>query len=129
MEKLFDAGALDVFFSPIQMKKNRPAVMLTVLTPPAALSAITRIIFAETSTLGLRVSGLKKIARLRETVTVDTRWGPVKIKLANAQSGVSESTQFSPEFEDCREIARRTGVPLKEVYREAEFLFMERCRR
>ncbi len=129
MEKLFEAGAHDVFFSPIQMKKNRPAVMLTVLIPPAALGSITRIIFDETSTLGLRVSGLKKIARRRETVTVDTRWGPVKIKLANPQAGISASSQFSPEFEDCRAIARRTGVPLKEVYREAERLFMERGRR
>lgn len=129
MEKLFQAGALDVYFSPIQMKKNRPAVMLTVLTLPAALQPVIQIIFDETSTLGLRVAGSKKIMRPRETVTVDTRWGPVRVKLAPARLDSPDPSHFSPEFEDCRAIARRTGIPLKDVYREVEFLFQQRCRR
>ncbi len=128
MEKLFKAGALDVFFSPIQMKKNRPAVMLTVLVQPASLQQVIKIIFDETSTLGLRVAGSRKIMRPRETVTVDTRWGPIRGKLAPAGVNGPEFPQFSPEYEDCREIALRTGWPLKEIYREVELLFLRRCR-
>ncbi len=129
MEKLFQAGALDVYLSPIQMKKNRPAVMLTVLALPASLNRITQIIFDETSTLGLRVAGSKKIMRLRELITIDTRWGPVKVKFTPARLSIPGSSHFSPEFEDCREIARRTGIPLKEIYREVELLFQQRSRR
>ncbi|NMA92554.1 MAG: nickel pincer cofactor biosynthesis protein LarC [Firmicutes bacterium] len=129
MEQLFRAGALDVYFSPIQMKKNRPAVKLTVLTLPTALQGVIQIIFDETSTLGLRVTAATKIMRPRETITVNTRWGPVKIKLTTARPGHLESVHFAPEYEDCREIALRAGVPLKEVYREVELLYQQRHRR
>ncbi|HHX87169.1 MAG TPA: nickel pincer cofactor biosynthesis protein LarC [Firmicutes bacterium] len=129
MEKLFRAGALDVYFSPIQMKKNRPAVALTVLTLPAALQDIIKIIFDETSTLGLRVTGSKKIMRPRKTETIDTRWGPVKVKLVPASRDSQAPPHFSPEFDDCQAIARRAGIPLKQVYREVEYLFEQRNRR
>lgn len=121
MDKLFAAGALDVFFTPIQMKKNRPAVKLAVLAPPHRLAALMDAVFEETSTLGVRVSGARKIMRPRTVETVQTEWGPVRVKLVPREG--SFPVHFAPEYEDCLEIARRTGLPLKEVYRRVEYRF------
>lgn len=128
LEKLFQAGALDVYFTPIQMKKNRPAVMLSVLARPDKLRPLSEIIFHETSTLGMRVTDSSKIMRPRETVTVETPWGPVKIKVVPGGAGDLQPPHFAPEYEDCLAIARRTGLSLKEIYRCAEFIFQQRFR-
>lgn len=122
MEQLFEAGAADVYFTAIQMKKNRPAVQLNVLAASALLRDLQEIIFRETTTLGLRVSVIKKIMRKRETAVVQTEWGPVRIKYVPAEPE-EHILHFSPEFEDCRIIARLSGQPLKEIYRQAVQLF------
>jgi pyridinium-3,5-bisthiocarboxylic acid mononucleotide nickel chelatase len=122
MDKIFEAGALDLFFTPVQMKKNRPSVQLTVLSPPHLQQKLQTIIFNETSTLGLRVSKSQKIMRQRETLTVETKWGPIRVKYATLPKDQFPFS-FAPEYEDCRQVAAKSGVPLREVYRLAEILF------
>ncbi len=122
MDKLFACGALDVFFTPVQMKKNRPAVQLTVLAPPHMLNSIRDLIFTETSTLGLRLNRMKKLMKQRDIGRVETRWGVIHIKYCPVSSGET-ILHFAPEYEDCCKIARISGLPLKEVYRMAEHLF------
>jgi hypothetical protein len=112
-EALFAAGALDVFSTPIQMKKNRPGALLSVLAPAAALSALEAILFRETATLGIRRYPVQRNKLRREAVTVQTPWGPVKGKRGWREGGPEV---FSPEYEDCARVARGFGVPLREVY-------------
>jgi pyridinium-3,5-bisthiocarboxylic acid mononucleotide nickel chelatase len=125
MEKAFEAGALDIFYTPIQMKKNRPAVQLTILSPPEKLKALQDLVFFETSTLGFRLTSARKIMRLREIKTVETKWGSIRIKCSPG-TGDEIAGHFAPEYDDCCKIARLSGLPLKEVYRLAEKLFFER---
>ncbi|HSW34978.1 MAG TPA: nickel pincer cofactor biosynthesis protein LarC [Candidatus Limnocylindrales bacterium] len=122
MEKLLVNGALDVYFAPIQMKKNRPAVQLTVLAKPASTKQLQEIIFYETTTLGMRITTARKVMRPRETEVVQTAWGPIRIKLASPAGG-DFPLHFAPEFEDCQAVATLSGLPLKEIYRLAEHLF------
>ncbi|MGQ9649328.1 MAG: nickel pincer cofactor biosynthesis protein LarC [Phycisphaerae bacterium] len=109
---LFAAGALDVYSSPIYMKKNRPATLLTVLAPPPLRGSIEGILFAETTTFGIRshLTSRHKLARAFETV--ETAFGPVRIKVGRQRGRVVTA---SPEFEDCREAAKRSSLPLREV--------------
>ncbi|MDY6826585.1 MAG: nickel pincer cofactor biosynthesis protein LarC [Bacillota bacterium] len=122
MERLLAAGALDVYFTPIQMKKNRPAIKLTVLGPPAQRQKLQVIIFAETTTLGLRLTTARKIMLPRETKVVESQWGPITIKYSSGGEG-SPISHLAPEYEDCRKIASLSGLPLLEVYHLAEHLF------
>ncbi|MFU8794230.1 MAG: nickel pincer cofactor biosynthesis protein LarC [Dethiobacteria bacterium] len=122
MEKLFAAGAQDVYFTPIQMKKNRPSVQLTVLSPPFLVSKLQAVIFNETTTLGLRVSSVRKVMQQRDIITVETKWGPIRIKYTPGMDN-RMSLNFAPEYEDCIAVASKSGLPLKEVYRLAEHLF------
>lgn len=116
-DRLFAAGALDVWVTPIYMKKNRPAQQLTVLVRPAQRSACTEIIFRETTSIGLRVTSLaERIACDRRTASVETRYGAVRVKVASWQGKIATT---SPEYEDCRRLAEAQDVPLKEVYDEA----------
>ncbi len=125
MEKLFEEGALDVFFTPVQMKKNRPAVKLTVLSPPGKAELFMDTIFRETSTLGCRIMDAQKVMLPRCIEEVDTPWGPVRIKIVNNNnSGVF--LNFSPEYEDCLAIARREGIPLREVYQTINQLYCKK---
>jgi uncharacterized protein (TIGR00299 family) protein len=112
-ELLFAAGALDVFTVPIQMKKNRPGVLLTVLAPAAALDGLETILFRETQTFGVRRYAAQRSKLRREAVTVQTPWGPVKGKRGWREGGPNV---FTPEYEDCARVAREHGVPLREVY-------------
>ena len=128
MEQLFSEGALDVYFTPVQMKKNRPAVQLTILSPPEKADGLKEIVFHETSTLGLRIYNVRKIVRPRETVTIETEWGPARIKTSPPAPGQSE-LHFAPEYEDCKELARKSGLPLKEIYRITEILFRNRAQK
>ena len=116
-QQLLAAGALDVYSTPIQMKKDRPGTLLSVLCHPADRDRLETVVFAETATFGIRRSMLERTKRLRQEHTVQTPWGPVRGKLGWRSSG--EKT-FSPEFEDCARAARERGVPLREVYRAAE---------
>jgi uncharacterized protein (TIGR00299 family) protein len=117
MACLFDAGALDVFLSPIQMKKNRPATLLSVLCHPKDVDALTTILFAETSTLGVREQKVLRHCLARSIYTVETPYGPVRVKAAHWGQGYA---RIAPEYEDCRQLAEKNGVPLREVYRAAE---------
>jgi uncharacterized protein (TIGR00299 family) protein len=113
-ERLFEAGALDVFSTPIQMKKNRPGLLLSVLASEEAVGPLEAILFRETGTLGIRRSRVQRDKMQREPVTVQTPWGPVKAKRGWREGeGISVLT---PEYEDCARIARQHGVALREVY-------------
>lgn len=116
MEKLFEAGALDVYLSPIQMKKNRPATLLRVLCRPDDVQTMTAILFAETTTLGVREQTVARHALPRVIEHVDTPYGPVHVKVAELPDG---TTKRAPEYEDCRRLAAQHSVPLREVYRAA----------
>jgi uncharacterized protein (TIGR00299 family) protein len=114
---LRSAGALDVFSTPIFMKKNRPGVMLSVLVPEGALSAVERILFRETGTLGVRRYSVHRQKLQRRPCAVETAWGPVQGKLAWSDS---QPAMFSPEYEDCARLAREKGIPLREVLAAAQ---------
>jgi uncharacterized protein (TIGR00299 family) protein len=117
MERLFAAGALDVYLTPVQMKKNRPGVVLSVACPPAQAEALAALIFAETTTIGLRRQEVQRWALARERVEVETPYGTVGVKVARLGG---KAMTASPEYEDCRRLALESGVPLKEVYTAAE---------
>ena len=121
MERLLAAGALDVFGTPVNMKKNRPGTLLTVLSKPEAAENLAEIIFAETTTLGVRRREEKRQVLGRKWQTVSTHFGAVRIKIASMNGTV---TSYAPEYEDCRRIAAEHRVPLKMVMQEAlqEFL-------
>ena len=117
MYKLFEAGALDVYLTPIQMKKNRPAAIIHVLCQPAITHEMEKILFSETSTLGIRKYMVTRSCLPRSIHTVATKFGEVKIKMANLGNG---ETKYIPEYEDCRRLAVLNKVPLRNVYFIAE---------
>ena len=117
MSRLFDAGARDVTLTPTVMKKGRPAVTLGVIAEAARRDTIAEIIFAETSTIGLRFHSVARLKLHREIHEVDTRWGKIRVK-ASAAHGRAPAT-ISPEYDDCRRIAAEHGVPLRVVIEEA----------
>jgi uncharacterized protein (DUF111 family) len=112
--KLFALGALDVSLVPVQMKKNRPGVLLRVLVEPSMETAAAEIILSETTTLGVRVLEVRRIELPREEKTVSTVFGPCKVKCSLLPNG---SERLIPEYEECRRIAEETGTPLPDVYR------------
>jgi uncharacterized protein (TIGR00299 family) protein len=116
MDKLLEEGALDVFGVPVQMKKSRPGTVLTVLCKPEDAGKLSQIIFAETTTLGVRRREEKRDTLARKWVTVPTQWGDVRVKIASMNGTV---TNYAPEYEDCRRIAAERKVPLKAVINEA----------
>ena len=116
-ERLFALGALDVWHTPIQMKKNRPGVILSVLVPESLEAAAAELILRETPTLGIRRRPVERYAADREIVSVETELGTVRVKLKSLNGKVIAA---APEYEDCRRIALATGRPLQEVYRLAE---------
>ncbi len=116
-ERITKAGAVDVFTQPIQMKKQRPGVLLSALVPMDALAAVEQVIFEETGTLGLRRHFVQRHTMQRQSVTVDTRFGSVAGKLSWLEGGLR---QFSPEYEDCARIARETGLPLRSILEEVK---------
>lgn len=125
MERLFAEGALDVFSIPVQMKKNRPGALLTVLAKTADADRMIKTIFAETTTLGVRRREEQRQTLSRRWQTVDTTYGPVRIKIANMNGSISN---YAPEFEDCRSLAESQQVPLRTVMHEAiqQYLRTER---
>jgi uncharacterized protein (TIGR00299 family) protein len=116
MERALTAGALDVFATPVQMKKNRPGMLLTILCKPADADSLTKMLFSETTTLGVRSHSEKRATLARRSVEVKTPWGSVRMKVANLNGTVAN---YAPEYEDCRRIAAENGVPLKRVMQEA----------
>jgi uncharacterized protein (TIGR00299 family) protein len=116
MDELLAAGALDCYFTPVQMKKNRPGVMVSVLCTRDRQSELQQILFAETTTLGIRVKEIDRIALRREIVAVNTKYGPIDVKVATLTDG---GEKVSPEYEQCRAAAQQHRVPLREVESEA----------
>ena len=112
MEQLFETGALDVFYTPIFMKKNRPAVMLSVIARIQDEEKLTDTILRETTTLGIRRSSFKRVCMNREILKVSTEFGEVKVKVASRNG----FTKYAPEYEDCKNFARKTGKTFNEVY-------------
>jgi len=117
MDSVFEAGALDVFLQPTQGKKNRPGVLLSVLCHPQDTLRLSSLLFAETTTLGIRQKAMRRLCLDRQTVKVRTTYGEVSVKVATLGE---EIVNLSPEYEDCRRLARQTGKPLKEVYAAAQ---------
>jgi uncharacterized protein (TIGR00299 family) protein len=113
---LLAAGALDVFSTPIYMKKNRPGVLLSVLAAEEALPALEEVLFRETATFGIRRYPVSRHKLQRRPCTVATPWGPVQGKLGWLEG---RPPVFAPEYEDCARVARQYGVPLREVYTQA----------
>ncbi len=113
-------GALDVFHTPIQMKKNRPAVLLTVLCPETEADKFTEMILRETSTFGLRRTTAERRKLSREFVEVDTSFGKIPVKIGKLDGRI---VQAAPEFEACRKVSEAANVPLKQVYEAANKAF------
>ncbi len=123
MDRLLSQGALDVFYTPIQMKKNRPGTLLTALAAPAARERLTATIFRETTTIGVRYREMTRECLDRETVQVETPLGQVRVKVARRNG---ELMNASPEFDDCVRIATDTGKPVKDVQAAATKAFLDR---
>ena len=120
VERLLEAGALDATLEPLEMKKGRPGSLLRVIALPEQRMALADVIFAETSTLGLRIYMAERVVQARRWVDVETPHGKVRIK-------VSERS-FAPEYEDCRALARSTGVALKDIIAEANYAYLKNSR-
>ena len=124
-ERLFALGALDVWHTPIQMKKSRPGIILAALLPPELEGAAVELILRETPTLGVRRRPVERYAARRETIAVATAAGPAQVKVKYL---AGQAIAAAPEYEDCRRIALATGRPLGEVYREVAGLAGERLK-
>ena len=112
MDRIFEIGALDCYFTPVPMKKNRPGVLLSVLCGPENKEAVMKLLFVETTTLGVRSYEVERRALRRSVVTVETQYGPIDVKVAHLNGRVVNEM---PEFEQCRNAAIRADVPLKMV--------------
>ena len=122
MDRLLEEGALDIFGMPVQMKKNRPGMLLSVLCRPEHATKLTQLLFTETTTLGVRRREEQRQALTRNWVGVTTRWGQVRLKVASMNGTV---TNYAPEYEDCRRIAAEHHVPLKNVMQEAMQAYLQ----
>ena len=120
-ERLLECGALDVTISPIVMKKGRPGNLLSVISKVEDREALAQIIFAETSTFGLRLYPAERRVQARSFTEVETQYGTIRVK-------VSAEGYYAPEHEDCRKIAAATGVALKHIIAEANFAYLNRTR-
>jgi uncharacterized protein (TIGR00299 family) protein len=116
MDKLFSAGALDVSYTPIQMKKNRPAVMLTIICRVEESNAMSELLLSESSTLGVRISQVQRIKAQRVLERIETPFGPISMKVKQLGNRVISAT---PEYEDCQRIALEKSIPLEDVYEVA----------
>ncbi|MXZ02645.1 MAG: nickel pincer cofactor biosynthesis protein LarC, partial [Chloroflexi bacterium] len=117
MQVLFDTGALDVWATPIQMKKSRPGTTLSVIAAQNNLGSIAAALFTHTSTLGVRIRQLERLVADRKIVQVETEYGLVKVKLRKIGNQV---TQIAPEYDDCAKIATELGVPISQVMQSAK---------
>jgi len=124
-DRLFAAGALDVFLTPIMMKKGRPGTLLTVLAAPDGREPVCDVLFRETTTLGVRVEYVERETLNREWVEVVVDGGPVRIKVASRRGEVLNA---APEFDDCLRIATATARPVKTIQAEAMRAWLEKPR-
>jgi uncharacterized protein (DUF111 family) len=116
MEALLAAGASDVYYTPVQMKKSRPGTLVTVVAAPERRERLAALVFRETTTLGLRYHDVLRDCLQRETIEVETPWGRVRLKLGRLGG---EVVNAAPEYDDCLRLARQHGVPVKDVHASA----------
>jgi uncharacterized protein (TIGR00299 family) protein len=121
MERLLEAGALDVTLASVQMKKSRPGTLLSVIARPEDREILARLIFQETSTLGLRIYSAERRVQARHSVEIATPHGTVRMKVA-------DNGAFAPEYEDCRKLAIASGVPLKQILADANLAYLRNSR-
>ena len=112
-EKLFELGALDVWYTPVQMKKNRPGAVLSVLVPKELEQAAFETILRETPTLGIRTRTVDRYVAERYNTSVETEFGPVQVKVKSLEG---QPVSAAPEPDDCRRIANETGTPFQTIY-------------
>jgi uncharacterized protein (TIGR00299 family) protein len=122
VERALETGALDVFSCSAQMKKNRPGQLITILCEPPNVSRLIDLIFRETTTIGVRTHEVRRRTLARESVTVETPFGEVCMKISRMHGSVLNAT---PEYEDCRRIATQKNIPLKDVLAAATFQFQK----
>ncbi len=122
MDRLFEAGALDTYFTPVQMKKSRPGVLLTVLAPEDKKDAILKILFSESTTIGVRSHIVERYCLKRTTSKVKTPYGVVRLKVSFHDGRV---VNIQPEYEDCKGLAAKSGTPLKKIIDAARAAFKE----
>ena len=123
MDRLYDGGALDVFYVPVQMKKSRPGTLVTIIAAPNRREVLSDIVFRESTTIGLRFSEMTRECLGRSTTTVETRVGPVRVKVAQRGGRI---VNVAPEFEDCVRLATSGGLSVKEVQALAHKAYLER---
>ncbi len=121
MERLLEAGALDVTLEYVLMKKNRPGTLVRVIAKPEDRETLAQLMFAETSTLGLRIYSAERRVQARRILEVETPHGQVRIK-------ISADGAFAPEYDDCRKLALASGLPLKQILAEANLAYLKNIR-
>lgn len=125
LDKLIKEGALDAYAIPVYMKKNRPANLLSVICHEEKLEKLLETIFRETTTLGVRIREEKRRVLSRSFEKVKTPWGEVKVKIGFAGEDKNDMLQVAPEYEECKSISEKYGIPLKKVYIAALLAFEE----
>jgi uncharacterized protein (TIGR00299 family) protein len=123
MDRLYAEGALDVFYTPVQMKKNRPGTLVTVLTAPERREALSALVFRETTTIGIRYHEVMRERLDREVIVVDTSLGPIRFKVARLGGKIVNA---APEFDDCERVARERSLAIKDVQAAAQKAWLER---
>jgi uncharacterized protein (DUF111 family) len=123
MDRLLEEGALDVFYTAIQMKKNRPGTLLSVVAAPESRQRLMSLIFRETTTIGVRYREMNRECLDREIITVDTPLGAIRVKVARRDGVVFNA---SPEFDDCVRVAQERQLPVKDVHSAAMKAFLDR---
>jgi uncharacterized protein (TIGR00299 family) protein len=122
MERLFEAGALDVYYAAVQMKKNRPGTLVTVIATPERREQLSTVLFTETTTIGVRYAEMLRERLERELRTIETPAGPIRFKIARRDGGIVNA---APEFDDCARVAAERGLPIKEVQAQAVKAWMD----
>jgi uncharacterized protein (DUF111 family) len=118
-ERLFAAGALDVWLTPVTMKKGRPATVVSAIVPANRRSEVERTLFVESTTIGVRATSVSRTRADRRIETVTTRWGDVRLKLRGWEG---RATGAMPEYDDCLRLSRESGAPIREIWSEAHRL-------
>jgi uncharacterized protein (TIGR00299 family) protein len=124
MDRLYAAGALDVYYAPVQMKKNRPGTLVTAIAPPERREELCGVLFTDTTTIGVRYHEVQRERLERESVSIETPLGPVRFKLARRQGRLVNA---APEFDDCARLAAQHGIPIKDVQALATKAWLERA--
>ena len=123
MDRLYAAGALEVFYSAVQMKKNRPGTLMTIVAAPEQRETMTEIVFRESTTIGVRYQELSRECLDREMVTVTTPLGPVRFKVARRGGRVFNA---QPEFDDLAKLSKERGIPIKDLQALAQKAWLDR---